>query len=65
MNVEGPTLDTNFLVQRSRKMDSTIMDKVIEKATENVKAGGGPFAAAIVRDGEIISLEVRVRHSPA
>jgi hypothetical protein len=39
-------------------MDKTIMAQVIEKAAANVKEGGGPFAAAIVRHGTIIALEV-------
>jgi len=35
------------------------MARVIAKAVENVHAGGGPFAAAIVKDGAIVALEVR------
>lgn len=31
------------------------MRKAIELAVENVKCGGGPFGAVIVRDGEIIA----------
>lgn len=32
------------------------MERVIEKARENATKGGGPFAAAVVRGDEIVSL---------
>jgi tRNA(Arg) A34 adenosine deaminase TadA len=31
------------------------LDAVVERATENVAAGGGPFAAIVVRDREIVA----------
>ncbi len=34
------------------------MRKAIELALENVKCGGGPFGAVIVRDGEIVATGV-------
>jgi hypothetical protein len=39
-------------------MDESLMKRVIGHAADNIKIGGGPFAAAVVRNGEIISLEV-------
>lgn len=36
--------------------DESIMDSVLSAARENVREGGGPFAAAVVRDGEVIAI---------
>ena len=36
-------------------MNEAIMNAVINQAVENVRNGGGPFAAAIIKDGKIIS----------
>lgn len=49
------------------KFDSKIMDQVVDLSIENVKNGGGPFAAAIVRDGKIIATgtnRVTLDHDP-
>ena len=34
------------------------LDLAVEAATENVKAGGGPFGALVVKDGELIATGV-------
>ncbi len=34
----------------------------IDKAIQNVKVGGGPFAAIIVKNGEIIGTETNLVH---
>ena len=36
-------------------MDETFLSAAIRLAVESVKAGGGPFGAVIVREGEIIA----------
>jgi guanine deaminase len=36
-------------------MSNTYMARAIELSIENVKLGGGPFAAVIVKDGKIIA----------
>lgn len=44
-----------------------IMDAVVKLSIDNVKNGGGPFAAAIVRNGEIIATgcnRVTLDHDP-
>lgn len=33
--------------------DEHFMDKAIKLAVDNVKKGGGPFGAVIVKDGEV------------
>lgn len=38
-------------------MDALIMDRVLEMASGSAVSGGGPFAAAIVKDGQVISME--------
>ena len=35
--------------------DALFLARAIELATENVAAGGGPFGAVIVRDGELVA----------
>jgi guanine deaminase len=35
-----------------------LIDKTIHLAMENVKSGGGPFAALVVKDGEVIATGV-------
>ena len=38
-------------------MSDTFMEQVIELAVENVRSGrGGPFAAAVVKDGKILAI---------
>ncbi|MBR0543304.1 MAG: nucleoside deaminase, partial [Bacteroidaceae bacterium] len=39
-------------------MNKEYMRKAIELAIENVKNGGGPFGAVIVKDGEIVATGV-------
>jgi guanine deaminase len=49
-------------------MDISIMDQVLELAAKSALSGGGPFAAAIVKDGQVISLEhnsVHLDHDPS
>ncbi|QTD43417.1 nucleoside deaminase [Sporosarcina sp. Te-1] len=44
------------------------LSQTIEMAVENVKNGGGPFAAIVVRDGKIIGKgtnQVHVLHDPS
>jgi guanine deaminase len=36
-------------------MDPTLLRQVIEQAAENVRRGGGPFAALVVKDGTVIA----------
>lgn len=38
-------------------MEKPIMDRVLELASGSAVSGGGPFAAAIVKDGHVISME--------
>lgn len=45
----------------------SIMNKVIAKSVENIETGGGPFAAAVVKDGEIVAMganRVTASHDP-
>ncbi len=37
------------------EQDNVYMQAAIDMALENVQAGGGPFAAIIVRDGEVLA----------
>jgi len=41
---------------RSETYNKSIMRQVIRLSIDNVKNGGGPFAAAIVHDGKLITL---------
>ena len=44
-----------------------IMDKVVKLSIDSVESGGGPFSAAIVRNGEIIATgvnRVTANHDP-
>lgn len=44
------------------------LEKVVTMAVENVKDGGGPFAALVVKDGEIIGSGtnlVHLQHDPS
>lgn len=44
-----------------------IMDRVIRLSIENVEKGGGPFSAAIVKDGKVIATgvnRVTEKHDP-
>ena len=43
---------------KKEKYIKDIMDKVVKLSIENVEKGGGPFSAAIVKDGEIIATGV-------
>lgn len=43
-------------------MDESIMDRVLELASSSAVTGGGPFAAAIVKDGKVISMEHNTVH---
>lgn len=43
--------------QNIEESDMRYMQMAIDKATENVKAGGGPFGAVIVRDGEVLAVD--------
>ncbi|MCK7535681.1 MAG: hypothetical protein MZV63_34170 [Marinilabiliales bacterium] len=36
--------------------DIKFLGKALDMASGNIKSGGGPFGAVIVRDGEIVSL---------
>lgn len=36
-------------------MDAAFMKEAIELACQNIRKGGGPFAAIIVKDGEVIA----------
>ena len=38
-----------------REVDSALLDAAVARAVENVGAGGGPFAAVVVRDGAIVA----------
>lgn len=38
--------------------DQKIMDQVVRLSIESVETGGGPFAAAVVRDGKIVATGV-------
>jgi guanine deaminase len=38
------------------------LDKTVEMAIENVRNGGGPFAAIVVKDGEIIGTGTNLVH---
>lgn len=47
--------------------DKRIMDDVVDLSYDSVDSGGGPFAAAIVKDGEIVATginRVTVNHDP-
>ncbi len=47
---------TDFLRQRKRIMtDKDFMRQAIDLSVDNVKNGGGPFGAVIVKDGEIVA----------
>lgn len=51
----------------NEKFDKTIMDDVVKLSIENVEEGGGPFSAAIVKDGKIIATgvnRVTASHDP-
>lgn len=44
------------------------LEKTVEMAVENVKNGGGPFAAIVVKDGEVIGSGtnlVHIQHDPS
>jgi guanine deaminase len=38
-----------------REVDSVLLDAAVARAVENVGAGGGPFAAVVVRDDAIVA----------
>lgn len=42
-------------MNRLGQAECALMREAIERAIENVRAGGGPFAALVVRDGEVIA----------
>ena len=44
--------------QQSGKDHVKLLDEVIRLAIENVDAGGGPFGALVVRDGEVLATGV-------
>lgn len=46
-----------ILPQEVSEEDKLYMQMAIDKATENVKVGGGPFGAVIVRDGEVLAVD--------
>lgn len=51
----------------NEKFDKTIMDDIVKLSIENVEEGGGPFSAAIVKDGKIIATgvnRVTASHDP-
>lgn len=35
--------------------DARLLDEVVQLAVDNVAAGGGPFGAMVVRDGEVLA----------
>ena len=39
-------------------MNKTFMRQAIQLAMDNIKNGGGPFGAVIVKDGEVIATGV-------
>lgn len=52
---------------KNAKFDKTIMDEVSRLSVDNVENGGGPFSAAIVRNGKIIATgvnRVTANHDP-
>jgi tRNA(Arg) A34 adenosine deaminase TadA len=53
MHEKEPTI----LLNEISEDDMRYMQMAIDKATENVKAGGGPFGAVIVRDGEVLAVD--------
>ena len=48
----------NLLLKEIIMRHEEFMRRAIELAVENVKSGGGPFGAVIVRDGEIVATGV-------
>lgn len=53
MNNNEQLILTNVIAEE----DKQYMQMAIDKATENVKAGGGPFGAVIVRNGEVLAVD--------
>jgi guanine deaminase len=49
-------MENEFSLRRERRMPNAFMQKAIELAVENVHLGrGGPFAAVVVKDGQIVA----------
>ena len=53
--MDKKTIDTPL--QGVSDEDRRYMQMAIDKATENVQQGGGPFGAVIVRDGEVLAVD--------
>ena len=52
---------------KKEKYIKEIMDKVVKLSIDSVENGGGPFSAAIVKDGEIVATgvnRVTANHDP-
>ena len=45
------------LIQEISEEDKRYMQMAIDKAADNVKEGGGPFGAVIVRDGVVLAVD--------
>ena len=56
------TEETRIIMEEIKKVysDTEFIDMAAELAEENVRAGGGPFGAVIVKDGEIVATGVNM-----
>lgn len=48
-------MDDQAEADQAQAADAALLDKVVQLAVDNVGAGGGPFGALVVRDGEVLS----------
>lgn len=51
----------------NQKYEKSIMDEVVDLSIDNIRNGGGPFSAAVVKDGKIIATgvnRVTATHDP-
>ena len=51
----------------NQKYEKSIMDEVVDLSVDNIRNGGGPFSAAVVKDGKIIATgvnRVTATHDP-
>lgn len=49
-----PSYRSPVPISVARDTDTAWLERVVALAVENVAAGGGPFAALVVRDGEVV-----------
>lgn len=52
---------------KEKRFDKSIMEEVVRLSIDSVESGGGPFSAAIIKDGKIIATgvnRVTVNHDP-